>query len=403
VLEVDKGDSTPVFVIRQADAGIFGKCALDVSSRPLQALVLTHERRREPPRSQPVGTTPVRGTALWRRIGAAMMRAMTLAISDVRDARSRIAGKVHRTPLLPLDGANTAVGAPSLFAKAENLQRTGSFKLRGAMNFLSAMDPAERVRGVVTHSSGNHGQALACAAAWFGVPATIVIPEGAPEVKVERTRAWGASILRSGQDGASRQAVAAEAVASTGGTLVPPFDHPWIVAGQGTMALEIAEDLPGVANVLVCVGGGGLSAGTVLALQAQAPGARVIGVEPALAADAMESLRKRQRVRWPAEATTRTIADGVRTQELGEIPFAILKEGLYGIVTVSEDAIVDAARWWLRDGGMAVEPTGALTLAAWRRFLAGRGSVDGVELADGPTVLVISGGNADPSFLGSLL
>ncbi len=321
---------------------------------------------------------------------------------DVRSATARLAGRIHRTPLLPLADAGPARVGPALWAKPENLQRTGSFKLRGAMHALAAMDPDVRARGVVTHSSGNHGQALAAAAAAFEVPATVVIPEGAPDVKVRRTEAWGARVVRCANDDAARTAVADEAVEATGGTLIPPFDHPWIVAGQGTAAWEVADDLPDVANLLVCVGGGGLSAGSVLALQERAPDARVIGVEPTLAADGLASLRAGERITWPAADVTRTVADGVRTQALGAVPFEILREGLHGIVTVDEEAILDAAAWWLQVGGQVVEPTGALTLAAWWRLVAAGGAVDGVTLRDGPTVLVISGGNAAPERLASL-
>lgn len=321
--------------------------------------------------------------------------------ADVRAAAERIAGRVRRTPLLRLPDDGPGALAPDLWAKPENLQRTGSFKLRGAMNFLSSMTAADRARGVVTHSSGNHGQAVACAAASFGVPATVVIPEGAPEVKVERTRAWGATVLRCENSSVAREAAARAAAAESGGTIVPPFDHLWIVAGQGTAGLEIAADLPDVANVLVCVGGGGLSAGTVLALQETVPNARVIGVEPAFAADAQASLRAGDRVAWTAEQTNRTIADGVRTQQLGEVPWTVLKTGLHGIVTASEDEIRAAAVWWPRYARLVVEPTGALTLAAYRRLATGE--ADGVRLADGPTVLVISGGNVDDAVLADLL
>lgn len=336
----------------------------------------------------------------------AIMRPMDPTFADVRAAADRIAGLARRTPLLPLPERGPGalpVEAPSagVWAKPENLQLTGSFKLRGAMNFLASLDPEVRARGVVTHSSGNHGQAVACAAATFGVPATVVIPEGAPAVKLERTRGWGATVLRCENDGEARARAADEAVQASGGTLVPPYDHPWIVAGQGTAGLEIAQDLPDVANVLVCVGGGGLSAGTVLALSELAPRAQVIGVEPELAADARDSLAKGERVAWTAAQTNRTIADGVRTQVLGEVPFRVLKDRLHGIVAVSEDEIRAAAAWWPRFGRMVVEPTGALTLAAWRRLA--RGDADGLRLAAGPTVLVISGGNVDDDVLAALL
>ncbi len=329
------------------------------------------------------------------------MRSMGPTFDDVAAAAERIAGHVRRTPLLGLPADGPGALGPGLWAKPENLQLTGSFKLRGAMNFLASLDPEVRARGVVTHSSGNHGQAVACAAATFGVPATVVIPEGAPVVKAERTRGWGATVLRCENDGEARARAADEAVQASGGTLVPPYDHAWIVAGQGTAGLEIVHDLPDVANVLVCVGGGGLSAGTVLALSELAPAAQVIGVEPELAADARDSLAAGQRVAWTPAQTNRTIADGVRTQMLGEVPFRILKDRLHGIVTVSEDEIRAAAAWWPRFGRMVVEPTGALTLAAWRRLT--RGDADGLGLAAGPTVLVISGGNVDDDVLTALL
>jgi threonine dehydratase len=321
--------------------------------------------------------------------------------ADVAAAALRIAGRARRTPLLALPADGPGALGPELWAKPESLQLTGAFKLRGAMNFLARLEPEVRARGVVTHSSGNHGQAVACAAATFGVPATVVIPEGAPVVKVERTAAWGATVLRCKPTGEDRARVAEEAAAARGATIVPPYDHPWIVAGQGTVGLEIADDLPQVANVVVCVGGGGLSSGIVTALAERAPHARVIGVEPAFAADAKESLARGERVTWSAEDTARTIADGVRTQTLGELPFRILHGRMHGVVTVSEDEIRAATAWWARHGRLVVEPTGALTLAAWRRLA--QGDADGVTLADGPTVLVISGGNVDGDVLASLL
>jgi len=328
---------------------------------------------------------------------------------DVAAAAERIAGSVRRTPLLPLPSDGPGALGPQLWVKPENLQRTGAFKLRGAMNFLARMDPGERALGVVTHSSGNHGQAVACAAAAFGVPATVVIPDGAPAVKVARTAGWGATILRCENSGEARLAAAAAAAEQRGATIVPPFDHAWIVAGQGTIGLEIAEDLPDVANVLVPIGGGGLSAGTLLGLKAKAPSARLIGVEPAVAADARDSLLRGERVSWTAERTNRTIADGVRTQMLGETTFALLHGQLDGIVTVEEDEIRAATVWWPRFARMVVEPTGALTLAGWRRLNAALAeSVPSSEpgqpqLAEGPTVLIISGGNVDDDVLAGLL
>lgn len=311
--------------------------------------------------------------------------AETLSLEQLRAAARRVAPYIYRTPLvrLPLEA--------EVYAKPENLQRTGSFKLRGALNFLASLGPGVRARGVCTHSSGNHGQALACAAKLFGVPAAVAIPEGAPEVKVERTRAWGAEVVRCGGSAAEREAAAERFVTERGYTLVPPYDHPWIVAGQGTVGLELIEELPEVANVLVPVGGGGLLAGVALAVGTLRPAAQLIGVEPELAADAAESFRRGERVSWPADKTTRTIADGVRTQAVGKVNFPIIRQHVDAFVTVSEAEILDAARWYLREARLVVEPTGALTLAAYRRLE--RGEAAGLGLQAGPSALVVSGGN----------
>ena len=203
-----------------------------------------------------------------------------------------------------------------------------------------------RAKGVVADSSGNHAQGVACAAHLFGVPATIVIPKNAPPIKVARTRAWGAEIVRCENSSIDRERVCQAFVESHGYTRVPPFDHPWIVAGQGTVGLEIAHDLPEVANVLVCVGGGGLLSGITTALRALCPDAQLIGVEPELAADARASLAAGRVERWDAALTTRTVADGVRTQNLGELPFALIQNRVAGIVTVSEADILAATRWY---------------------------------------------------------
>jgi threo-3-hydroxy-L-aspartate ammonia-lyase len=320
-------------------------------------------------------------------------------LADLERAQDHIAGAALRTPLLRLDTRGPDGGA--VYAKPENLQRTGSFKLRGALNFLASLPEKTRALGVVTHSSGNHAQGVAFAARHFGVSATIVIPEGAPRVKVEGTRALGAEVVRCANTQASRHETAERIARASGATLVPPYDHPWIVAGQGTVGLEIAEDLPDVANVLVPIGGGGLSSGVALALAQRAPGARVIGVEPELAADARASLLAGERIAWPAEEVTRTLADGVRTQSIGELNFRILRRHLAGVQTVREAEIRRAAAWYARRARLVVEPTGALTLAALERLLAGSG--DGPSLAAGPTVLVISGGNVDDDLFCRLL
>lgn len=320
---------------------------------------------------------------------------MNVTLDDVRAAAERVRSAVYRTPIvrLPIDGA--------VYAKAENLQRTGSFKLRGAYNFLAALPEAVRRRGVVAHSSGNHAQGVACAAKLFGVHATIVIPDNAPEVKVARTLAWGAEVVRCAPSSSAREEGAAQLVRERGYTLVPPFDHPWIIAGQGTAGLELAEDLPGVKNVLVCVGGGGLIAGVATAITGLLPDAQVIGVEPELAADAKASFDSGVLEQWPAELTGRTIADGVRTQSLGRLNFEIIRQRVRGFVTVSEEELQEATRWYALEAKLVVEPTGALTMAAYQRLLAG--PIDGIALQDGPTALLISGGNIAPAMLSALL
>ncbi len=330
--------------------------------------------------------------------GVTSQRLPTLA--DVEAAAQVIAGVATRTPLirLPLE----LPGGHSVYAKPENLQRTGSFKIRGALNKLASLTPEQRRRGVVAHSSGNHAQGVAAAAKHFGLSATIVIPRGASELKVSRTQALGAEVVRCDDTQAAREGEAARIVAETGATLVHPYDDPLIVAGQGTAGLEIAQDLPDVANVLLPVGGGGLSSGVALALAAAAPQARVFGVEPELAADARDSLAAGEVRSWPASSTTATMADGVRTQNIGPLNLALLSQHLAGIVTVDETSIAAATRWYHQEAHLVVEPTGALTLAALLR-LAAEGSVDGLELRDGPTVVFVSGGNVDGRRLTAIL
>lgn len=305
-------------------------------------------------------------------------------IHDLEAARERIAPVAYETPLvrLPLPG--------QVYAKCESLQHTHSFKIRGAFNFLAQLPPDDRARGVVAHSSGNHAQGVAAAARHFGVPATIVIPHGAPEVKVQRTEALGATVVRCENTSEARSGTASEIAESEGKTVVPPYDHPWIIAGQGTVGLEIAERLPEVAHVLVCVGGGGLIAGIATALADRAPQARVVGVEPELAADGKESFEAGERVTWPADRVTRTIADGVRTQSVGAHNFEVIRTRVDAFVGVAEADIVDAARWYAYEGKLLVEPTGALTLGAWMRA---RRDGDHPEWREEPTVLLVSGGN----------
>jgi len=313
---------------------------------------------------------------------------LPVSLADVEAAARRIAPLAVRTPLLRL-----SLGG-EVHVKPESLQRTGSFKFRGALNALSSMPRERLARGVVADSSGNHAQGVAAAATLLGVAATIVMPDNAVPLKVERTRALGAEIVRCGSSSGERERVAAELRDRRGLEYVPPFDDVRIIAGQGTVGLELAQDLADVTTVVVCVGGGGLISGVATAVKALCPGARVIGVEPVLAADAQESLRTGARVRWSAEDVSRTVCDGVRTQQLGEITFEVISRLVDDIVTVDDDAVLDAMRWYAVEAKLMVEPTGALTLAALQT---------GAVVADGPTVLVASGGNADPALLASVL
>lgn len=309
-----------------------------------------------------------------------------ITIDEVRAAANDIAGTVVRTPLLPSPWDD------ELWLKPESLQPVGSFKLRGATHAVARLDPAVRARGVVTHSSGNHGQALAYAARAAGVPCTVVVPEGAPPVKVDRIRALGAEVRL--VPPARRLPEAERIAADTGATLVPPFDDRRIIAGQGTIGLEIVADLPEVDVVLVPVGGGGLSSGVATAVQALRPSAAVIGVEPLLAADARDSLAAGEVVVWDVERTYRTSADGLRTH-LSALTLAHLRDRLDGIVTVTEEEIGTAMGRLVREARLVVEPSGAVAVAA-RLFHRD-------ELPSGRTVAVVTGGNVDPARLVSVL
>jgi threonine dehydratase len=310
-----------------------------------------------------------------------------VTIDDIRAAAERIRGSVVRTPLVPAPW-----GDPErpLWLKPENLQAVGAFKVRGAFNAMARLDDAGRARGVVAYSSGNHAQAVAYAAAKFGIRASIVMPEETAGVKIAATRGLGAEVVlcAAGQ----RERVADEVVARTGGVLIPPFDHPDVIAGQGTIGLEIAEDLPDVANVIVPISGGGLASGIGTAIEALAPRAKVIGVEPELAADAAEGLAAGHRVDWSIEDRNRTIADGLRSQP-SELTFAHLQRVLDGVITVSENDIRDAVREIALRAHLVAEPSGATALAAYRSR----------ETPLGPTVLIVSGGNVEPALLAEIL
>ncbi len=308
-------------------------------------------------------------------------------LEAIRAAAERLRGVAARTPLVPLGDP-----AHGHLLKAESLQPIGAFKIRGAYNAASLLAPEERARGLITYSSGNHAQGVARAARLLGVPAVIVMPENAPAIKRARVLADGAEVVTVGNASAERQAVAERLAAERGLAIIPPYDDDRIIAGQGTCGLEIAEDLPDLAAVIVPIGGGGLASGVAAAVKALRPTARVVGVEPELAADARDSLARGEIVEWSAADVSRTIADGTRTQALGERTFAHLRVLLDAIVTVSEDEIAAGVRIAAEEARLVVEPSGALGIAALR-FHAGEA---GVDAAGGPVVCVVSGGNVDP-------
>ncbi len=310
-----------------------------------------------------------------------------LRLEDVRDAASRIAPHVHRTPLLASRLLTEAAGAP-LRLKCENLQRAGAFKIRGAMNALLHLTPEERSRGVVAFSSGNHAQGVALAAKILGIRATIVMPQSAVASKVEATRAYGAEVVQAGVTESTRGDVARELADRTGAITIPPFDDDRIIAGAGTVGLEIAEEWPEVTTIVVPLGGGGLLAGTALAATSLLPNVRLIGVEPEAGNDGQQSFRSGSIVRIDPPST---IADGAKTTALGERNFRIIQERVSDIVTVNDEELLEVTRFAIYRTKLLIEPTGCLALAA---LLKGK-----IE-ARGPVAAVVSGGNIDLSLLG---
>src|SRR5277367_4156370 len=316
-----------------------------------------------------------------------------LTLDAFRDAQARIRGVAVHTPLvrLPIPGA-----AGEVWVKAEGLQPVGSFKLRGAYNKISQLSEDECRRGVITYSSGNHAQGVAYAARAVGAKAVIVMPSNAPEIKRKATAALGAQIVTVGAASSDRKKKAEELEAEFGYVMIPPYDDPTIIAGQGTCGLEILEDLPGVDLVLSPVSGGGLLSGVAAAIKHQRPEVRVIGVEPELAADAQESFRGGKLVSWPAEMTTRTIADGLRTQSLGELNFLHVRAFVDDILTVTEDEIRQAMQILLHTARLTPEPSGAVTTAA---MLFHQPEL----LPYRKAVVVMSGGNVEPEMLRAIL
>jgi threonine dehydratase len=318
---------------------------------------------------------------------------MLVSFEEFRAAQKRIQGVVAHTPLvrLPVPGS-----AGNVFIKAEGIQPVGSFKLRGAYNKIAQLSEEERRRGVITYSSGNHAQGVAYAARALGTKAVIVMPSNAPEVKKRATAAFGAEIVEVGPSSSERKQKAEELEAKFGYVMVPPYDDCAIIAGQGTCGLEILEDLPGVDLVLVPVSGGGLLSGVATAIKLIQPDVRVFGVEPELAADAQESFRTGKLVTWPAELTTRTIADGLRTQSMGDLNFEHIRAYVDEIVTVKEEEIAEAMRVLLYQARLTPEPSGAVAAAA---VLFHREAL----LPFRNCVSIMSGGNVEPDVLRRVL
>jgi threonine dehydratase len=314
-----------------------------------------------------------------------------VSLAEIEEAARLLAPVAVRTPLVPVPLLH-----PDLLIKPESLQPTGSFKLRGAYTAISLAGPAAREHGVIAHSSGNHGHAVAYAAALLGVHAVVVVPSTAPRIKTEAIEYYGAELVAVAPTMSARVAATEELSAKYGYVVIPPFDDRAVIAGQGTIGLEIAADCPRVDLVLVPISGGGLISGIAAAIRATCPGAAVVGVEPELAADARDSLRRGERVAWPAADTQRTIADALRVEQIGVLPFAHLRELVTDIVTVSEDEMLTTVRLLARQARLVAEPGGAAAVAAWL-FHA-------TELPAARTpVAVLSGGNIDPALLARVL
>jgi threonine dehydratase len=311
-----------------------------------------------------------------------------VTIDEIRAAADVLRGVAIESPLVPFGPAERRH-----FLKAESLQSIGAFKIRGAFVAVAGLDDAARARGVVTYSSGNHAQGVARAARLLGAPCVVVMPSDAPAVKRARVEADGAEVVVVGTPSDERRDRAEAIAAERGLAIIPPYDDPRIIAGQGTVGLEIAEALPDLAAVLVPIGGGGLASGVAVAVRATRPDARVIGVEPELAADAGDSLRTGRRVSWPAERVSRTIADGTRTQSIGERNFAHLARLLDATATVSEAEIAAGVRLAAEESRIVAEPSGAVSIAALRFHAVELG----LDRLDGPVVAVVSGGNVDPA------
>ena len=321
---------------------------------------------------------------------------LAISFEDVRAAARRLEGRAHRTPVMRSRTADTLTGA-QLFFKCENLQRMGAFKFRGAFNALSRFDAVQRRAGAIAFSSGNHAQAIALSARLLGMPSVIVMPQDAPAAKLAATRGYqegqpGSEVVLYDRYREDREAIGARLAAERGMTLIPPYDHPDVMAGQGTAALELIEDVGDLDLLLVCVGGGGLISGCAVAGRSLLPRLRIVGVEPEAGNDTQQSLARGEIVHIE---TPRTIADGAQTQHSGRLTFPVIQRLVEGIVTVSDTQLVRAMRFFAERLKLVAEPTGVLGAAA---ALEGVIDVRGLRVG-----VIVSGGNVDPRRYGELL
>jgi len=318
-------------------------------------------------------------------------RSGLVGLDEITEAARLLASVTVRTPLVPIPRLDRR-----LLVKPESLQPTGSFKLRGAYTAIAAAGPDAIERGVIAHSSGNHGLAVAFAAALLGVHAVVVVPSTAPKVKTDAIEYYGAELVTVAPTMPARVAATGELMARHGYVLIPPFDDRVVIAGQGTIGLEIAADCPQVDLVLVPISGGGLISGIAAAIRARCPAAAVVGVEPELAADARDTFRRGERVAWPAADGQRTIADALRVEQVGALPFAHIRQLVTDIITVTEDEMLTTVRLLATEARLIAEPGGAAATAAWL-FHSG-------ELPEAKSpVAVLSGGNIDPDLLAGIL
>jgi threonine dehydratase len=310
---------------------------------------------------------------------------------DVAAAADRIAGTAHRTPVLTSRTADEEAGA-QFFFKCENFQRMGAFKFRGAYNALSLFDAAQRKAGVVAFSSGNHAQAIALAARLIGMPATIVMPHDAPAAKIAATRGYGGEVVVYDRYKEDREAIGRRLAEERGLTLIPPYDHPHVIAGQGTAAMELIEETGPLDALFVCMGGGGLLSGCALAARAMAPACKVYGVEPEAGNDGQQSFRTGKIVHIEVP---KTIADGAQTQSPGKITFEIIRRDVDDVLTASDAELIECMRFFAERMKMIVEPTGCLSFAAARRMKS--------ELKGQRIGIVVSGGNVDMARFAALV